>query len=202
MIIYGKRAKMRKIFHHDEMKCPSCQHAGMSAVHFQSYAHIYWIPLFPMSRVFALECPQCKAVVTEKEADALLMDTKSVRHQRPTIPLWSGVGMVLIAALFAFGVVMSKRDAAVLADTIRDPHIGDVVIVKTTTEGEDGYFAAQVLKLENDQILLRTGKHIYNRLKGARKETSFPHVDQLAEGDALIQMSIKDFQPVEVSLRR
>ncbi len=107
MIIYGSRATHLKSAQ-STTTCPSCNTKGSVILSvFGKYAHIFWIPLFPIGKKGISQCQHCKNVLAtrempeaiKREYDELKADCKS--------PIWQYVGLFIFVALFAMPFLMA-----------------------------------------------------------------------------------------------
>lgn len=68
MIFYGTKSTQigtESLFD----KCSNCgTQNSLEMVVFQKYAHVYWIPFFPLGRTGATQCSNCKQVVQNKKS--------------------------------------------------------------------------------------------------------------------------------------
>jgi len=85
MIIYGSRATQLA---HETLseKCPHCG-AGHTTQLFilQRYAHIFWIPMFPIGKVAVTSCSNCKKVTKQREmTDLMRLSSDNLKSQSKT----------------------------------------------------------------------------------------------------------------------
>ena len=67
MIFYGTRASHLLTAPIDQTACAACGTPNaLRASIFGRYAHVYWIPLFPIGKVSASECGHCRQVLPGK----------------------------------------------------------------------------------------------------------------------------------------
>ena len=112
MIIYGTKAK-QLAKEHVTTKCANCGTQNSIEIYiFQKYAHVFWIPLFPLQKTAVSQCEHCKQVLKPKEMPpALLADYEQLKTQSKT-PIWTFSGLGLIAALVVVAVISdNKKDA-------------------------------------------------------------------------------------------
>lgn len=99
MIIYGTRSRELGSEWIQE-NCPKCNASNSLNMHiFQRYAHIFWIPTFPIGKIGISQCSSCQDVKKENqmqpEIKSLLPEIKS----RTKAPIWMWSGMVLVIAI-------------------------------------------------------------------------------------------------------
>ncbi len=60
-MVYGTRAKQLGSFQVKDIPCPYCEQTENQNVSiFGRYAHVMWIPLFPIGKTPIAECTHCK----------------------------------------------------------------------------------------------------------------------------------------------
>ncbi|MCG2612938.1 zinc ribbon domain-containing protein [Terrimonas sp. NA20] len=152
MIIYGTRAKELAAENIVD-RCPNCGSQNTLSIHvYQQYAHVFWIPFFPVRKVGASVCSHCKGVMKHKELPPNLQESyKTIKAQTKT-PVWMFAGIALFAVLISAVAVSisqdNKRNAAYLAS----PQDGDVYELKT--EGNH-YGLILVEQIKGDSAYVR-----------------------------------------------
>jgi hypothetical protein len=139
MIFYGTRASNISNGQIINVECPHCQ-ANTSMIYsvFGKYTHIYWIPLFPVSKITIAECNSCKKTFEYKELPETIK-TKFVREKEKSpvsFPVWMFSGCFIILALVGYGFYDSYQTDINEADYIKNPKVGDVYYYKL----ENGHF--------------------------------------------------------------
>jgi len=114
MFIYGRRASKIGNFNIRNAPCTNCnQEIGQSITVFGKYAHIFWIPLFPMGKTPVAECIYCKRTIPKEEfTPALLQAYEDIKPEikRPKRH-WFGIGLVgLFVAFTTFVGVTAEVD--------------------------------------------------------------------------------------------
>jgi hypothetical protein len=67
---------------------------------FQRYAHVFWIPLFPIGKTGVSQCSHCKQILKLKEMPfALRLSYENMKSQTTT-PFWVFSGSAVIAVIF------------------------------------------------------------------------------------------------------
>jgi zinc-ribbon family len=85
MIIYGSKAKqLAKEALIDQ--CPNCKtQSSVELYIFQKYAHVFWIPFFPLAKTAVTQCTNCKQVLKQKEMPSTFqMSYENLKHQTKT----------------------------------------------------------------------------------------------------------------------
>jgi zinc-ribbon family len=131
MIIYGSRniqlAKETLTDH-----CPNCgTQNSVELFVFQKYAHVFWIPFFPMGKTALSQCDHCKQVLKLKEMPALLKSSYEVLKTQTKTPAWTFAGIGIVAILISAGIYSNKQNDKKNAELIAAPKSGDVFEIKT-----------------------------------------------------------------------
>lgn len=166
MIIYGSRASHLLTAKLDTpcKKCNTENSVRLSI--FQKYAHVFWIPFFPMSRVAATECAHCKKVTEENKFSS---DEKSAYwklKENVKTPIWMFSGLALVAFLIAFVFINDKLNKQHSAEYILAPQVGDVYQMKTEA-GE--YSLAKVSHVNGDTTYLLFHQYSTDKISGLNK---------------------------------
>ncbi|WP_276503545.1 zinc-ribbon domain-containing protein [Terrimonas pollutisoli] len=163
MIIYGTRSKeLAKQVLTD--KCPNCGTQNSMEIYvFQKYAHVFWIPLFPMSKTALSQCNHCKQVLKEKQMSSSLLSSYSTLKEQSKTPKWTFSGLALIVALVAFAFVSEKKKDEKNAKLILSPQSGDIFEIKTE---DHQYTLYKVDGLRGDSVLIRVNNYETNKVSG------------------------------------
>jgi len=163
MIIYGSRSKLLAT----ELLQESCPHCGANnrtqLYVFQKYAHIFWIPLFPIGRMTVSQCTNCKKVSKEKElSSAAHLTADNLKTQSKT-PIWTFSGLAVIAALIVFVVITERNKNERNAKLILAPQSGDIFEVKTK---EQQYTLYKVENVQGDSVFVKINNYETNKESG------------------------------------
>ena len=163
MIIYGSKAKeLAKEFIPD--KCLHCGTQNSIDLHvFQKYAHIFWIPFFPLSKTGVSQCDHCKQVLKLKEMPESLRTTYENLKARTKTPVWMFSGIALIALLITVGVISDKNRDEKNSKIILAPQAGDIFEIKT---GARQYTLYKVEKVSGDSVFIRANNYETNKASG------------------------------------
>ena len=111
MIIYGTRATGISQFAVPNVDCGHCQnqHTQRVAV-FGRYAHVFWIPLFPIGKVAVAECSHCKRTLEKSEFSPDLRRRYDHQAKEVKRPVWHWSGLTLFLLLVGFGTISAALD--------------------------------------------------------------------------------------------
>lgn len=163
MIVYGTRNKQLATEHLTE-KCTHCGTQNSVEMHvFQKYAHIFWIPFFPMRKTGISQCNHCKQVLQLKEMPpSLKASYETVKAQTKT-PLWTFAGAGLFAVLIVIGIISAKEKDERNAKFIASPRSGDIFEIKTSN---NQYTLYKVTLVQGDSVFVAPSNYETNKKTG------------------------------------
>lgn len=163
MIVYGsKSTELAKENLTD--KCPNCgTQNSIEMTVFQKYAHVFWIPFFPMGKTGMCHCENCKQVLELKEMpDSLKASYENLKAKTKT-PIWMFSGLALLAILITIGIITSKKNDEKNAQLILTPQIGDIFEIKTK---DNQYTLYKIDQVEGDSVFVQTNNYETNKRTG------------------------------------
>ncbi|MBO9150839.1 zinc-ribbon domain-containing protein [Chitinophaga sp. GCM10012297] len=163
MIIYGWKATP---VGHEDLGA-KCSHCGtMMSVQvfvYQKYAHIFWIPAFPLGKTGGSVCTHCKQTLKPKEMpNDLKLSYDSLRSRAKT-PIWTFSGLIVIGLIVTFGIFAARQSAAANAKMILAPQAGDVYEVK---EAPGSYTLYKVARVAGDSVYVLHNLYETNKSSG------------------------------------
>ena len=165
MIIYGSRSKqLTKEILTD--KCPNCGSQNSTELYiFQKYAHVFWIPFFPMGKTAVSQCDHCKKVLKLKEMPAGYTSSYENFKSQLKTPIWTFTGLVLLVVLISAAVVSDRQKNELNAKLILTPQSGDVFEIKTK---ESQYTLYKVDNIQGDSVFVRVNEYEASKISGLR----------------------------------
>jgi hypothetical protein len=163
MIIYGSRAKHLATEQSHEA-CTSCgTHSSVQLHVFQKYAHVFWIPFFPIGKIAATECQHCKGVLKVNQfSPSTRLAYDNIKSQTKT-PVWMFSGLALLAAFIIFSSYQSSQKDKRNATLISAPIAGDIFEIKTQ---ENQYTLYKVANVQGDSVFVRFNQYETNKASG------------------------------------
>jgi zinc-ribbon family len=163
MIIYGSKTKqLAKEILTD--KCPNCGTQNSVELYiFQKYAHVFWIPFFPLGKTVVSQCGHCKQVLKLKEMPASLTTASENLKSQTKTPIWTFSGLALVAVLITIVVLNDKKNGEKNAKLILTPQSGDVFEVKTK---DNQYTLYKIENIEGDSAFIRISQFETSKLTG------------------------------------
>jgi len=103
MVFYGSRATKIGESKIGGTVCQFCnntttQHVSM----FGKYAHVYWIPFFPIGKAVVSECTSCKRTIERNDFTDKLESEVALRKDQFKTPIWNWTGLGIIGAIVFF----------------------------------------------------------------------------------------------------
>jgi hypothetical protein len=165
MIIYGSKSKQLAVDHIIE-KCPECGTQNSTDMHvFQKYAHIYWLPLFPLGKHGVSQCDKCKLILkNNKMPNDLRLAYYNVRTKAKT-PIWMFSGLIIIGLLSIYGIYGSKKEAEKTKQMIVDLKPNDILQIKVNQE----YTKIKITTVKGDSVFYKSNQYSVDRESGLDK---------------------------------
>ncbi|MFZ4523159.1 MAG: zinc-ribbon domain-containing protein [Bacteroidales bacterium] len=166
MIIYGKKGE--KLAQESlATTCPNCGEQNCIQIYvFQKYAHVFWIPFFPMKKTGVTHCKQCSQILQLEDMPPTLTADYNVLRAKTRTPLWMFTGLAIVAALIIISAISNKYKDENNAKLILAPQSGDVYEIKTK------YNKYTLLKIEsvfNDTVYVRWNRYETDKTTGIDK---------------------------------
>jgi hypothetical protein len=163
MIVYGSRSKeLAKDILTDQ--CPNCGKQNSIDMHvFQKYAHVFWIPIFPMGKTGVCQCDHCKQVLTLKEMPASLVISYNNLKEKAKTPIWMFSGLALLAVLITIGIISGKKNDEKNAKFILSPKAGDIFEIKVS---DNQYTLYKVNEVLGDSVFVQINDYETNKVTG------------------------------------
>jgi hypothetical protein len=163
MIIYGSRATQLAKETQFE-KCKSCGTTNSVDIYvIQKYAHVFWIPFFPIGKTGVSQCSHCKQGMRLKEMPDSLRSSYDVLKRQSKAPAWTFLGLGLLVLLIGWGAVSASQDAARNAKLVQDPKAGDVYEIKNDY---NSYTIYKVDEVRGDTVSLLVNMFESNKKSG------------------------------------
>lgn len=187
MIIHGSRTRIIGAEQTIDHACTACGQSPVFGSTLQRYFHIYWVPVFPLSRKIAVQCGHC----LKTEVAAKPTNFRLAKH-----PLSSFAGLVLIAVFFAAIWYSNDRDKTVLQVAKLNPHAGDTFIMKVKGETEQELILLKVVSVDEGSVNALMSKSTYRSVLSARRAFTKSDREQLLNPQTLY-IPLKDFREFE-----
>jgi hypothetical protein len=160
-------------------KCSNCgtQNSVRMTV-FQKYAHVFWIPFFPIGKTGLTQCSHCKQVLEKKEFPVYLRSSYEILKQKGKTPVWTFSGIILLFVFFILGGIVSKQREEKNLILISSPQAGDIYEIKIDYKQ---YTLNKVEKIDGDTVFVILNEYETNKRRGLsdfkiRRDESFSGV--------------------------
>lgn len=163
MIIYGSKATQIATEHILD-KCSNCgtQNSVQMTV-FQKYAHVFWIPFFPIGKTAVTECSHCKQVLEKKDFTGNLKSDYELIKSNSKTPIWTFSGLALISVFIIMGEISDKQKDEKNAKLILTPQKGDIYEIKKDYKHFTLY---KVDKIAGDTVFVWVNQYETNQVSG------------------------------------
>lgn len=189
MIIYGTGSKYLTTRQMVTEKCPSCNNSTLLMHVFQKYFDIFWIPVFPYSKIVTVECSHCKTVFEKEDAPETFQREVSEVKQSTTTPLYLFVGLFLIFLDIGYGIYSSEQEDKNTKVYLSQPQVNDyyVLDIENLEDPAYKYIVCKITGFKADSILFNLGQFVYNRSYHAKDAINDGEVSEINYfGDTLI----------------
>jgi len=167
MIIYGTRAAHLKSTQPRSIVCAHCGQADATVLSvYGKYAHIFWIPVFPIGRVGLSQCSHCKQTLEYKNMNRDLQQAYNNLRAETRVPIWQFAGLGLVGVLIVFGVYSSSHDKKNRLEYVANPIAGDVYKYKTD---DNNYSTLKVISVSADSVFVSPNKYQTDKMTGIYK---------------------------------
>jgi hypothetical protein len=175
MVVFGSKAT-EVATETIQDKCANCgtQNSVQMTV-FQKYAHVFWIPFFPIGKTGLTQCSHCKQVLEKKEFPVYLRSNYEILKQKGKTPVWSFSGIILLFFFFILGGIVSKQREEKNLILIASPKAGDIYEIKIDYKQ---YTLYKVEKIDGDTVFVLLNEYETNKRRGLsdfkiRRDESF-----------------------------
>jgi zinc-ribbon family len=199
MIIYGSRSVKQAVEQLSD-PCPHCGTANSTELYvFQKYAHVFWIPFFPIGKTAVSQCNHCKQILKKNEMPSSMLHAYDRIKAKTRVPVWTFAGLALVGVLITAGFVTDKQKDEKNAKLIQAPAAGDVFEVRTK-EGQ--YTLMKIAEVKGDSLFIQLHQYETNKIKGLRDlrqkgESAFSE-DMFVLLKADVQAMLKDGEILDI----
>jgi len=166
MIIFGTQSKSVNGPALMSSTCPRCGSGGQATSGVIRYFHLFWIPVFPISRRVAVTCNLCRFTRDQHQIPAPLADNvkRMLFTQRTMLPMFSG--SIIIAVLTGMMVVETNQHERQTREYLAEPKQGDIYVADFTqlfeaADDQYRYGVMQVQSLKGSQVGVNVSGILY-----------------------------------------
>jgi hypothetical protein len=129
---------------------------------YNRYAHVFWIPFFPVGRTGGSQCKHCQQFLEPKAMPTFLKMQYDQVLGQTRIPIWSFSGLAILVALIAWFSYSSGIEKDNERNFLSTPLRGDLYKFKT----ESGYSLMKVTDVLPDSIFVLFNNYEVDKLSG------------------------------------
>ena len=165
MIVYGtKQKEIAKEFITD--KCAHCKSINCIDIHVsQKYAHVFWVPFFPMKKLCYSHCEKCGETIVFNEMVSPLKESAEEVKKMTKAPVWMFSGLVLMLVFIIYGVIIEHRKEVKNKQLVIQPQKGDLYEIK---EHVSQYTIYKVDQVEADSVFFNICNFETDRISGLK----------------------------------
>ena len=161
MIIYGSKSSHVNSALLGDATCPHCETTGQMVMSvFSNYAHVFWIPLFPLTKKVVATCNHCKAFYELKDMPPEIKDQCYTYKKAQKKPLWQFLGLAGIAFLIVMGIINSEIESKKTDTFLENPMLNDVYTVKY----EKNYSTMKIVEIADETIFFSENNYYVSQL--------------------------------------
>lgn len=189
-MIYGTRAKHLGSFQVKDISCPFCEQVEPQHMSvFGRYAHVMWIPVFPLGKRQIAECTRCKRTYDSANFTKEMHLIGSELGGRLKFPVWMWAGLILMAGVIMLSSVFSGMAGRLPQDPREEMLNRDIGAMMAEPMAE---FDAVSLTLDN-MLTMFVVEELHPE--------DFTYLTKVREDQALILVNIPDLMLLENSAR-
>jgi hypothetical protein len=163
MIIFGSKATQVATKNIND-ECTNCgTQNSIQMIVLQKYAHVFWIPFFPIGKTGVTQCSHCKQVLEKKEFPDNLKNHFEALKLTGKTPVWTFSGLAALSILIIWGVVSTSQKNEKNASLILTPQKGDIYEVKMDY---DQYTLFKVENVAGDTVFIIINEYETNKVTG------------------------------------
>lgn len=153
MIFYGSKSSEIGKGQIRNVTCPHCEsNISMTYSVFGRYAHIYWIPFFPIGKENILECNSCKSSYFLKDLSPTIKEKFKQENEKSPIksPINHFSGLFIAVIGIGIATFFSFKSDSETKEFAKNPKVGDVFYEKTLKSG--WFSSARIIKVTKDSV--------------------------------------------------
>lgn len=162
MVIYGWSSKKLKQAPFSGKSCSNCQNENTLIIVSSSYAHIFWIPLFPFKKTLSIVCSNCKHEEKAKDASDEVKDISKKLKASVKTPWYLFSGSILAALIIGFFIIQGVVEQKKHETYLENPEVNDIYILyNADEETEFKYHLWKVVDVKGDSVNMSSASFQY-----------------------------------------
>jgi hypothetical protein len=107
-IVYGKKKLFIRMFEPLLYKCPYCDKTNTTEVFiYSNYVHLFWIPVFPFSKVASAKCIDCNSIRSEERFGPKLTEHLNEELANTKHPFYSWALLIFFSSLILLALILN-----------------------------------------------------------------------------------------------
>jgi hypothetical protein len=176
--------------------CADCTHAEQYVHTFQTYFHIFSIPIFPIRKHSVLECQQCNKLSLEKELSDQRKAIVKLSAGSVKAPPYMYAGSVALALLASWSVYNFELDSTRTEAFLSRPAASDVAVIEA---GQGQFQVLRLIAIEGGRIRYQISQYVYKNVGSAKAAIKKRIIDEAGFfADGLHEMPVERYQKSHV----
>ncbi|GAB5524545.1 MAG: hypothetical protein Roseis2KO_24170 [Roseivirga sp.] len=163
MIVYGWNSKVLKESPFPGQQCVSCNAENSYLVVTGSYAHIFWVPLFPYKKKITIVCGSCGLDTNPKHVSPEMKQFAKQLKSTVRLPWWMFAGSGIVAILISIFAITGFMDNKKTEGYLAEPQVNDIYYLYNDDETSDyKYYLWKVIDVREDSVDISPNSFQYN----------------------------------------
>lgn len=165
MIVFGTGSKHLATKHLESEECPSCNNSALTLHVYHKYFDVFWIPVFPLSKVAVIDCSHCKLVMENREIPESLQQVIRQEKQEHSTPFYLFAGSFLVLLAIAFAIYSGRQEDEQTQAYLSEPQVNDYYVMEMFNPEDPTYKYAvcKLNRLTQDSLEVIIGQYVYQR---------------------------------------
>ncbi len=152
MIIFGTKTKILKSKDSTTYDCENCNSKGSVTFSFMArYFHIFWIPIFPISKKGISQCSHCKQVLYANEMNPRMKQDCASASTNTKIPITHYFGLFIIELFFCLVIFSIVKNSIDETKFLATPQVDDLYKI----EKNDAYTLYKIAEIKGDTLFFK-----------------------------------------------
>ena len=156
IIFYGAKSSHIKSEYSDDGVCLACDTPGQMIMSvFANYAHVFWIPLFPLYKKVFANCNHCNAVFELKEMPPDLRNQCVKFRKAQKFPVWHFAGVIAVIVFILYAVISDTNASRRQNSFLSNPQVNDVYVVQYEDDdysSDEVYSTMKIVAITSDSV--------------------------------------------------
>lgn len=163
MIIFGTRTKTLKSKEISFYDCENCKSKGTVTFLFLArYFHIFWIPVFPISKKGISQCSHCKQVLYANEMSPRMKEDYASASANAKRPITHYFGLFVIGLFFCSIIYNIYQNSVNETEYLVNPKVDDLYKI----EKDDTYALYKISEVKGDTLIFKPHNMVANKYFG------------------------------------